>query len=125
MNSAYITIAGLCHYFGAEFIEPKMTVRLVKEPDNEYDREAIRAELPGLGKIGYVANSPHTVQGESWSAGRIYDRIGDAAEAVVKYVLPRGVLCEVTGLAAIAGVDGDAGSEAADSGNTDGEGAET
>ncbi len=81
------------HYFGQDFFEPKMKVRLVKEPDNEYDREAIRVELEGLGKVGYVANSPYTVMGESYSAGRLYDRIGDTAEGKVKYVLPKGVLC--------------------------------
>ncbi len=93
--NAYITIAGLNHYFGAEFIKPKMTVKLIKEPDNEHDREAIRVEMEGLGKIGYVANSPFSTLGESYSAGRIYDRIGDSAKAVVKYILPKGVLCEV------------------------------
>ena len=36
-----------------------------------------------------------TVQGESMSAGRLYDRIGDMAKGVVKYVLPQGVLCEL------------------------------
>ena len=101
MSKCYITVTGLHHYFGTEFIEPKMTVRLIKEPDNNYDKEAIRVEMDGLGKIGYVANSPHTVQGESFSAGRLYDRIPDTAEATVKYVLPRGVLCEVEGLAPI------------------------
>ena len=95
MSSCYITITGLGHYFGADFIEPKATVKLVKEPDNEHDREAIRVEMEGLGKIGYVANSPYTVLGESFSAGRIYDRIGDTAIATVKYVLPKGVLCKV------------------------------
>lgn len=40
-----------------------MEVKLVKEPDNEYDKEAIKAEVEGLG--------------------------------LVKYVLPRGVLCEM------------------------------
>lgn len=95
MNSAYITIVGMDHYFGQEFIKPDMTVRLIKEPDNKHDREAIRVELEGLGKIGYVANSPYTVQGESFSAGRLYDRIGDTVEATVKYVLPNGVLCKV------------------------------
>ena len=95
MCSAYITIAGTRHYFGQEFIQPDMTVRLTKEPDNEHDREAIRVELEGLGKIGYVANSPSTVLGESFSAGRIYDRIGDTAQATVLYNLPSGVLCRV------------------------------
>lgn len=95
MKSAYITLTGTNHYFGSDFIQPKMTLRLVKDPDNEHDREAIRVELPGLGKIGYVANSPHTVLGESISAGRLYDKIGDTASATVKMVLPGGILCKV------------------------------
>ena len=72
-----------------------MTVKLVKEPDNEYDKEAIRVELEGLGCVGYVANSPYTVMGESCSAGRLYDRIEDTAEGTVLYVLPKGVLCYI------------------------------
>ena len=95
MKSAYITVTGTGHYFGKEFIKQKMTLKLVKEPDNKHDREAIRAELPGLGKIGYVANSTHTVLGESISAGRLYDKIGDAAEASVKFILPQGIICKV------------------------------
>ena len=95
MGKIYFTIAGTSHHFGQEFFEPKMEVKLVKEPDNEYDKEAIRVELEGLGLVGYVANSPYTVQGESMSAGRIYDRMGETATGVVKYVLPQGVLCEL------------------------------
>ena len=72
-----------------------MEVRLVKEPDNEYDKEAIKVEMDGLGVVGYVANSPYTVKGESMSAGRLYDRIGDTARGFVKYVLPKGILCEL------------------------------
>ena len=94
----YITITGTGHYHGQEFIEPGMKIRLVKEPDNEHDNEAIRAEMKGLGKIGYVANSPYTVLGESMSAGRLYDKIGDSARATVLYVLPRGILCRVKGV---------------------------
>lgn len=95
MDRIYFTITGTNHRYGKEFIEPKMTVRLVKEPDNEADSEAIKVELEGLGQIGYVANSPYTVLGESWSAGRLYDRIGDTAEGTVLYVLEKGVLCYV------------------------------
>lgn len=91
----YITITGTCHYHGQEFIEPGMTIHLIKDPDNEYDREAIRAEMDGLGKIGYVTNSPHTVLGESYSAGRLYDKIDDDGCAQVMYVLPNGILCKV------------------------------
>ncbi|MFQ7102640.1 MAG: hypothetical protein ACLRQA_06310 [Anaerovoracaceae bacterium] len=35
-----------------------MTVELVKEPDNEHDCEAIIVKMDGLGRVGYVANSP-------------------------------------------------------------------
>ena len=95
MEKIYFTIAGTKHYYGQEYFEPNMVVKLVKEPDNELDKEAIKVEMDGLGLVGYVANSPYTVQGESMSAGRIYDRIGDTAVGVVKYVLPQGVLCEL------------------------------
>ena len=91
----YFTIAGCSHHFGQEFFTPGMSVRLKKEPDNEVDREAIRVELDGLGLVGYVANSPYTVAGESYSAGRLYDKIGDQAEGTVLYVLPKGVLCYI------------------------------
>lgn len=57
MNKTYFTITGTHHYFGKEFIEPDMEVKLVKDPDNEYDKEAIKVAMEGLGKIGYVANS--------------------------------------------------------------------
>lgn len=93
MKEMYFTIAGTSHYYGQEFLEPKMEVTLVKEPDNEYDKEAIKVMMSGLGLIGYVANSPHTVIGESMSAGRIYDKIGDEATGTVLFVLSKGVLC--------------------------------
>lgn len=93
MSEIYFTIAGTNHYYGHDFVEPKMEVKLVKEPDNEHDREAIKVEMPGVGLMGYVANSPYTVIGESFSAGRLYDKIGDTALGTVLYVLPRGVLC--------------------------------
>ena len=51
--------------------------------------------MDGLGLIGYVGNSPYSVVGESMSAGRLYDKIGDKAVGVVKYKLPNCVLCEV------------------------------
>ena len=90
MTKIYFTIAGTQDYF-----EPKMEVKLVKEPDNEVDKEAIKIEMDGLGIVGYVANSPYTVQGESMSAGRLYDKIGDTAQGIVRYVLPQGILCEL------------------------------
>lgn len=96
MDKIYFTITGTNHFFGKDFLEKDMKVRLVKDPDNEYDSEAIRVELEGLGQIGHVANSPYTVCGESYSAGRLYDKIGDTAEGTILYVLKSGVLCSIT-----------------------------
>ena len=95
MKNIYFTITGTRHYYGQEFMKPDMEVKLVKEPDNKIDKEAIKVEMEGLGLIGYVANSPYSVLGESMSAGRMYDHIENTAYAVIKYILPQGVLCEL------------------------------
>ena len=89
----YFTIAGSGHYFGQEFMEKDMPVRLEKEPDNDYDKEAIKVMMEGLGLVGYVANSPYTVLGESKSAGRMYDLMKKKAKGNVVTVTPRGVIC--------------------------------
>lgn len=95
MNKIYFTVTGLHYHLGDEFIEAGTKVNLVKEPTNEYDQEAIMVKMPGLGIIGHVANSVRTVLGESYSAGRLYDKIGDEAEGIVLYKLDRGVICEL------------------------------
>lgn len=94
-KKVFITITGTNHYLGDEFLKKGTRVTLINDHDNKYDHEAIRAEMEGLGKIGYVANSTYTVLGESFSAGRLYDKIGEKAIAMVKYVMPKGVICSV------------------------------
>ena len=95
MAKTYITVAGTGFRHGSEFMKKGMQVKLIKEPDNEYDKEAIRVDMKGLGTIGYVANSIKTVLGECMSAGRLYDKIGKKATATVKYVVAGGVICKV------------------------------
>lgn len=95
MEKIFFTLAGTSHYFGKDFLIPEMEISLEKEKDNDYDKEAIQVKIEGLGKIGYVANSPYTVLGESMSAGRIYDKIDDCAEAKVVLVTDRGILCRI------------------------------
>ena len=96
MEELFFTIAGCDHYFGSEFMEKGMKVKLLKEPDNEFDKEAIQIKIKGLGKVGYVANSPFTVKGESMSAGRLYDRIGNKAKGKIVFVVDGGVVCKIT-----------------------------
>ena len=95
MKRIYFTLTGTNHYYGTDFLKKGMKIRLKKEPDNEHDKEAICAELKGLGKIGYVANSTYTVIGDSYSAGRLYEHMGKKAKAKILIVTERGVLCEL------------------------------
>ncbi len=96
MNEMCFTIAGCNHYFGNDFMKPGMKLKLEKEPDNEYDKEAIMVKIKGMGICGYVANSPYTVKGESMSAGRMYDRFGKKAKAKIVIVIPGGAICKIT-----------------------------
>ena len=91
----FITITGLKFHFGSKPFEVGQKEKLVKEPDNEYDSDAIKEELPGHGCAGYVANNSRTALGDCISAGRLYDKIGDSATAKVVYVLDNAVVCKV------------------------------
>ena len=95
MKETYFTITGMNHYFGSDFLKKGMKVKLIKEPDNPYDKEAIRVELKGLGKVGYVANSPYTVLGDSKSAGRMYEMMKKKAKGKVILVTGRGAICKL------------------------------
>ncbi|MCQ2527692.1 MAG: HIRAN domain-containing protein [Saccharofermentans sp.] len=96
MEKIYITITGTQFRHGCDWLRRGDIVRLVKEPDNKYDNEAIKVVVEPFGTIGYVANSTKTVIGTCYSAGRLYDKIGDEAEAKVKYVLDdSAVVCKV------------------------------
>ena len=97
MKKVFITVSGMNYYCGNSFIQPGMelAVTLKKEPENEYDKEAILVQAEGLGDIGHVANSWKTVVGDCFSAGRLYDKIGDTAEGVVRYVVPQGLVVEI------------------------------
>ena len=91
----YITITGINHYYGHSAFKKGMKVKLVKEPDNKHDKEAIKVQTKSLDKVGYVANSSHTVLGNCMSAGRIYDKIGDITNAKVTDILPQGIVCKI------------------------------
>lgn len=97
MKKMYVTITGCVYRYGLAVFKPGMTVTLIKEPENKYDREAIRVEVEGLGIVGYIANSPKTVRGTSMSAGRLYDKIGGKVKATVDFILPDSVICSVDG----------------------------
>lgn len=56
-----------------------MSLKLVREPDNEFDSDAI-AVYAGDEKVGYVANSPHTKFEMTSTASELKDSFSDRAE---------------------------------------------
>ena len=85
-NHYFVTITGLKNYYGTKPFEIGRIIELIKEPENEYDSEAIFAYLPYIEKIGYVGNSVHTVYLGTISAGRLYDKIKDVTYARIMFV---------------------------------------
>ncbi len=95
MENIFITITGINHYFGKKPFEIGRTVKLIKEPNNTYDSEAIGVYLPFIDKIGNVANSVNTVYGGTQSAGRLWDKIDDTALAQVMFTTHSSVIAIV------------------------------
>lgn len=89
----FLTITGVNYCYGMKPFEVGRVIKLVKEPDNDYDAEAIRAELPYIDKIGYVANSPNTVAKGTFSAGRVYDLFENETLAQILFVTHASVIC--------------------------------
>ena len=69
------TIAGKEYY---KNIAIGMPLKLIKEPDNEFDRDAIAVYAEGE-KVGYVANSSYTKSELTSSASQLQDKIQDTA----------------------------------------------
>lgn len=86
MENIFVTITGQNSYLGLKPYKVGRVVKLVKDKDNEHDEDAIRVELPFIDTIGYVANSTDTVYKGTFSAGRLYDKIGDEAFAQIMFV---------------------------------------
>ena len=95
MKEAYITVTGTHFRYGTEMLEKGDILYLKKDTNNEYDTESIQVNHIPFGKIGYVANSVRTVIGECMSAGRLYDKIGQTAEAVVTFKSQDYIICKV------------------------------
>ena len=89
MKKLYTTVTGTKYYLGKEFFKEGKLVHPVKEPDNQVDKEAIKAEMEGSGTIGYVTNSPYTVAGDSYSAGRQYDPMGMGRRPRCSMIFPK------------------------------------
>lgn len=70
-------------------------LKLVKEPENNYDSEAIRVELRYAGPSGYVANSVKTVAKGTYSGGRLYDKILDVDYGKVEFIVNEVIIAKI------------------------------
>lgn len=86
-ESIYITINHLDDFMPVINLKVGNILTLKKELDNIYDDEAIAVYTKENYKCGYVANSVSTVAKGTHSAGRVYDRLEDETECIVRFVL--------------------------------------
>lgn len=91
----YITILSMDRFHGPKPLALNRLVKLTKEPDNTYDAEAIACEMRHFGKIGYLANSTHTVAKGTMSAGRLYDKISDEYIARIQFIIGKEAIAKV------------------------------
>jgi hypothetical protein len=97
MAEKYISVVGVCHYFGADIFKVGQKIILRKDLDNKHDDEAIQAELDTIGKVGYVANSYQTVAKGTRSAGRIYDTFEDVCMGQVAFIVKDTIIVKLLG----------------------------
>jgi hypothetical protein len=82
----YVTVNHLDSFQSAPFLRPGDRLILRKDRNNIYDDEAIIVYKENDTKVGYVANSVGSVMRGTYSAGRIYDHIGDETECIVRFM---------------------------------------
>ena len=82
------TITGRNFYKNEIPLTPGIPLKLVKEPDNEFDNDAIAVYAQDK-KIGYVANKDYTKYELSSSASELQDKIQDTAKGCYLFYLDR------------------------------------
>ena len=91
----YITVIAFDKFYGTKPLKLNGIIKLVKEPDNKYDAEAIACEMRHFGKIGYVANSVNSVIKGCMSSGRVIDKIDDEDFAKIHFITHHDAIAKV------------------------------
>ena len=91
----YITITGFKNYYGLKPFRIGNIVRCEKDVNNQYDGDAIKATMPLIGTVGYLANSADTIAGGTVSASRIYDKMSDNFFVKVCFTTHTKVICDI------------------------------
>ncbi len=95
MKEVYVTLTGFYNYYGSKPFAIGRRIRCVKEPQNPYDTEAIRAEMKYIGTVAYVANSINTVAMGTSSAGAVGHLVKSMFTVEVKFMTSTQIICKV------------------------------
>ena len=87
-KSELFTITGTDFYEASKKLNPGVPLKLVKEPDNEFDSDAIAVYIKDE-KVGYVANNEYTKYELTSSASELQDKISDIEEGEYLFYLSR------------------------------------
>ena len=87
-KSELFTITGRQFYRNKINLTSGLPLKLVKEPDNEFDKDAIAVYAQGE-KIGYVANNDYTKYKLTSTASELQDKIEDTAQGSYLFYLDR------------------------------------
>lgn len=91
----YLTVTGINFHEGKEVFKVGAILQLLKEPENNYDEEAIGVLDSKLNKLGYIANSVSTVAKGTMSAGRAGVFLNELSRAKVLFITHSQVIIEV------------------------------
>jgi hypothetical protein len=94
-ENLYFTVNAVNMFNGIKPFKIGSIIKLVKEPENNYDSEAIRVELRYAGPSGYVANSVKTVAKGTHSGGRLYDKILDVDYGKVEFIVNEVIIAKI------------------------------
>ena len=95
-DKIYITVNHLDDFNTTYMFRIGDILTLKKDHDNCYDDEAIIAYNKHKAKCGYVANSVYSVSRGTYSAGRIYDKIPEEYNCIVRFICEDHLIAELT-----------------------------
>ena len=87
-KSELFTITGKDFYKNNVILTPRKSLKLVREPNNKFDKDAIAVYAEDE-KIGYVANKDYTKSELTSSASELKDKISDISQGTYLVYLDR------------------------------------
>ena len=95
LEGMFVTVTGFSHYWDKKPFSIGQQFLCVKDPQNPYDSEAIAVFALGGYKVGYLANGVKTKANGTFSAARIYDRVGSYFFIEVCFSTDTKIICQV------------------------------